>query len=107
MAASFALQRILLGWLLHSPAPTSLTPNLLVKGKNGRVLAHLYCPNRTLASASDATPRPFDVPWLVMDSRLAENTWQWRPATKLETILDEIAHHAQDHPDWLKISSTT
>jgi CDP-paratose 2-epimerase len=56
--------------------------------------------------ASDPTPRPFDVPWLVMDSRLAEKTWQWRPTVKLEAILEEIAQHAQDHPDWLKISST-
>ena len=56
--------------------------------------------------ASDPNPRPFDVPWLVMDSRLAEKNWQWRPTTKLEAILDEIAQHAQDHPDWLKISST-
>lgn len=55
--------------------------------------------------ASDPTPRPFDVPWLVMDSRLAQKTWQWRPTTKLEAILDEIARHAQDHPHWLKISS--
>ena len=55
--------------------------------------------------ASDLTPRPFDVPWLVMDSRLAQKTWGWRPTTKLETILDEIARHAQAHPDWLEISS--
>ncbi|PYI90366.1 MAG: CDP-tyvelose epimerase [Verrucomicrobia bacterium] len=55
--------------------------------------------------ASDPAPRPFDVPWLVMDSRLAEKTWSWRPATNLEAILDEIAQHAQAHPDWLEISS--
>src|ERR1700730_10503456 len=29
--------------------------------------------------ASDPESRPFDVPWLVMDSRLAEETWGWRP----------------------------
>jgi uncharacterized protein YciI len=40
-----------------------------------------------------------------MDSRLAEKAWQWRPATKLEATLDEIARHTQDHPDWLKVSS--
>src|ERR1700704_1200833 len=55
--------------------------------------------------ASEPTPRPFDVPWLVMDSRLAEQAWEWRPSIKLEAILEEIAQHAQDHPDWLKISS--
>ena len=55
--------------------------------------------------ASDPTPRPFDVPWLVMDSRLAEQSWDWQPSLKLETILDEIAQHAEAHPDWLEISS--
>jgi CDP-paratose 2-epimerase len=55
--------------------------------------------------ASDPAPRAFDVPWLVMDSRLAEKTWSWRPAIKLEAILDEIARHAQAHPDWLQIST--
>jgi CDP-paratose 2-epimerase len=55
--------------------------------------------------ASDPAPRAFDVPWLVMDSRLAEKIWDWRPGIKLETILEEIAQHAQTHPDWLEISS--
>jgi CDP-paratose 2-epimerase len=55
--------------------------------------------------ASDPTPRPFDVPWLVMDSRLAKQNWDWRPSLKLETILDEIAQHAEAHPHWLEISS--
>jgi CDP-paratose 2-epimerase len=55
--------------------------------------------------ASDTAPRPFDVPWLAMDSRLAEKAWDWRPKIKLETILDEIARHAQAHPHWLEISS--
>jgi CDP-paratose 2-epimerase len=77
--------------------------------ENAMSLAQLsrWCEARFGANgvASEATARPFDVPWLVMDSRLAENSWQWRPTTKLEAILDEIARHAQEHPDWLKISS--
>jgi CDP-paratose 2-epimerase len=55
--------------------------------------------------SSDPAPRPFDVPWLVLDSDLAKKTWAWQPATKLETILEEIAQHAEAHPDWLEISS--
>jgi CDP-paratose 2-epimerase len=55
--------------------------------------------------ASDSKPRPFDVPWLVMDSRLARNTWDWQPAIGLEEILQEIANHAEAHPDWLEISA--
>ena len=55
--------------------------------------------------ASNPEPRPFDVPWLVMDSRLAKKTWDWQPNASLETILDEIAHHSEAHPDWLTISA--
>jgi CDP-paratose 2-epimerase len=55
--------------------------------------------------SSDPTPRPFDVPWLVMDSDLVNKSWGWRPSTKLEAILEEIAQHAEAHPDWLEISS--
>ncbi len=55
--------------------------------------------------ASDAEPRPFDVPWLVMDSRLAEETWGWRPKMALEAILEEIAKHAEAHPNWLEVSA--
>jgi CDP-paratose 2-epimerase len=54
--------------------------------------------------ASDPTPRPFDVPWLVLDSRLAEKTWAWQPSIKLEAILEEIAQHAKEHPEWLETS---
>jgi CDP-paratose 2-epimerase len=54
---------------------------------------------------SDAKPRPFDVPWLVMDSQLARDTWGWQPALSLEEILQEIAQHAEGHPEWLDISA--
>jgi CDP-paratose 2-epimerase len=56
--------------------------------------------------AADTAPRAFDVPWLVMDSRLAAKTWGWRPVTNLERILEEIAQHAEAHPNWLDVSST-
>ena len=56
--------------------------------------------------ASDPKPRPFDLPWLVMDSRLARKTWDWQPAIGLEDILQEIADHAEAHPDWLEISAS-
>jgi len=56
------------------------------------------------AVASEATPRPFDIPWLVLDSALAAKTWNWSPKTSLPQVLDEIARHAEQHPDWLEIS---
>lgn len=55
--------------------------------------------------ASDPTPRAFDLPWVVMDCSRAQQIWNWQPATTLEAILDEIARHAEAHPDWLKISA--
>lgn len=54
--------------------------------------------------AHEPATRRFDIPWLIMDCSLAELTWKWRPQTQLNHILDEIACHAQQHPDWLDIS---
>jgi CDP-paratose 2-epimerase len=53
----------------------------------------------------DATPRPFDIPWMVLDSAKAARLWSWRPATKTPAILDEIAAHARAHPEWLDVSA--
>lgn len=52
----------------------------------------------------DARLRPFDIPWVVMDNRNAESDFGWRPAAGLPAILDEIAAHAEQHPDWLDLS---
>ena len=55
--------------------------------------------------ASDPKPRRFDVPWLVMDSQRARETWDWKPVTTLDEILNEIAEHAEAHPQWLSSTS--
>jgi len=55
--------------------------------------------------AADPAPRPFDLPWLVLDSTQAARLWKWKPATPLAAILDEIAAHAQTHPEWLDLSA--
>jgi len=49
----------------------------------------------------DANDRPFDVPWLVLDSNRVGQTWGWQPQTPLEAIWTEIAQHAEQNPDWL------
>jgi len=56
---------------------------------------------------SDKVPRPFDIPWIVLDSSRAERIWGWRMATPMEQILNEIAEHALAHPEWLDLSSDT
>jgi CDP-paratose 2-epimerase len=52
----------------------------------------------------DPSPRAYDVPWLVMDSRGALRDFAWKPQTSLEMILEGIASHAEQHPDWLERS---
>ena len=47
-------------------------------------------------------PRPFDVPWLVLDSSRAAAAWNWRPQIPLAEILTEIAEHAEANPGWLE-----
>jgi CDP-paratose 2-epimerase len=56
--------------------------------------------------ARDSTPRAFDLPWMVLDSTRAKREWDWTPSMKAGEILEEIAHHAQKHPDWLEISGS-
>jgi CDP-paratose 2-epimerase len=53
----------------------------------------------------DHRPRPFDVPWLVLDASQAQRQWNWQPQTSIQSLLEEIATHAETNPDWLEISS--
>jgi CDP-paratose 2-epimerase len=55
--------------------------------------------------ATDATPRPFDLPWVVLDYAKATRLWDWQPKTPVKAVLDEIAAHAQHHPEWLDLSA--
>lgn len=54
---------------------------------------------------STATSRPFDLPWVVLDHSLATESWDWEPATTVETILGEIADFAEKQPDWIAVSA--
>ncbi|HEY3742694.1 MAG TPA: NAD-dependent epimerase/dehydratase family protein [Bryobacteraceae bacterium] len=54
--------------------------------------------------ASDPKPRPYDIPWFVTDSRRVMEDFEWAPQWSLEQILDEIAEHAREHPQWLEWS---
>jgi CDP-paratose 2-epimerase len=53
--------------------------------------------------SKDERSRPFDIPWVVMDSAQAKSRWNWEPEMRLEIILDEIAKHADANPEWLEI----
>lgn len=47
--------------------------------------------------------RPFDIPWAILDSSVAEKTWDWKPEATLEMILGEIQEHAMENPAWLDL----
>jgi CDP-paratose 2-epimerase len=66
-----------------------------------------WCANRffALRVETEAQDRPFDIPWMVLDSALAEESWDWTPARDITSILEEIALHAEKTPEWLKISA--
>jgi len=66
-----------------------------------------WCDERFGGSKIEADPasRPFDIPWMVMDSSRAKLFWDWQPRTNLADILDEVARHAQEQKDWLDVSA--
>jgi CDP-paratose 2-epimerase len=49
----------------------------------------------------ESNDRPYDAPWIVLDTARAQNVWQWSVATPREAIFDEIATHAEKNPQWL------
>jgi CDP-paratose 2-epimerase len=57
------------------------------------------------AVVADGTPRPFDIPWIVLDHRKATTIWNWQAATSTREILEEIARHAEQNPGWLELSA--
>lgn len=52
----------------------------------------------------DGGDRAFDLPWVVLDSALAGQTWNWKPQITQQAILREILDHARSRPDWLALS---
>ena len=77
--------------------------------RNAMSLAQLsaWCADRfgPHAVARSLEERRFDVPWLVMDSGAAQRVFGWERETVLAEILEDIAVHAEQNPNWLDISS--
>lgn len=57
-----------------------------------------FGPHRPVADGSE---RPYDVAWLILDSSKALTETGWRPHINLYQILEEIAEHAANNPEWL------
>jgi CDP-paratose 2-epimerase len=100
---------VLLAQMKHRGNDQPRIANFSGGAKNSMSLAQLtdWCDARfgQHAVAGDAQPRPFDIPWMVLDSSLAEKAWSWSPKILLPQVLDEIAKHAEQNPGWLEISS--
>lgn len=62
-----------------------------------------WCADRFGPVPIEARPetRAYDVPWVILDASRAEEVWTWQPTTPLTDVLEEIAVHAEAHPDWL------
>lgn len=96
---------------IAEPAATSKPRLVNVSGgiASARSLRQLtsWCDDRfgRHGVASDPRPRPFDLPWVVLDSHLAQTVWGWHPATGVEGILEEIGLHAESNPEWLDLSA--
>jgi CDP-paratose 2-epimerase len=94
---------------LRRPGKTGRSMNVSGGTGNSMSLWQLtqWCARRFGAHhvGTEPTPRQFDVPWLVLDCQRAETEWNWRPGTNIESILEEIARHADQHPGWLDHSA--
>jgi CDP-paratose 2-epimerase len=66
-----------------------------------------WCDSRFGAHPVATKPekRPFDIPWIVLDSSKAHEKWNWAPTTLVNQILEEIAAHAEKNPAWLEVSA--
>jgi CDP-paratose 2-epimerase len=55
--------------------------------------------------AQHPEPRPYDLPWVVLDHELATSHWGWKPAISTAEVLDEIANFADTTTDWIALSA--
>jgi CDP-paratose 2-epimerase len=87
----------------HSTSPTIV--HISGGQDSARSLAQLsaWCASRFGPHTVDSslTDRPYDVPWAVLDHSLASSRFAWQPSRGACSIFEEIADHAERHPDWL------
>jgi CDP-paratose 2-epimerase len=103
------LGEVLLQQMESKPAPGEAITNFAGGNANSMSLRQLHdwCEPRFGKNAvqPEAAARPFDLPWVVLDSSLAERRFGWKPVTPLSAILDEIAQHAEQNPGWLDLTA--
>ncbi len=102
------LARLLAKQIAHPSRCTQRIANLGGGAGSAISLAQLsdWCAARFgahMVTPGDET-RPFDIPWVVLDATAAQKNWDWRPEISRDAVLEDIASHAEKHPDWLEIS---
>jgi CDP-paratose 2-epimerase len=94
---------------LQHPERAGKVVNVSGGVENSISLAQLskWCGSRFAPHKVENEPglRRYDVAWLVLDSSRAEQDWSWKPAIGIESVLEEIAQHAEKHPEWLELSN--
>jgi CDP-paratose 2-epimerase len=55
--------------------------------------------------ASSPEPRPYDLPWVVLDRQPCSQAWDWSPQISLKAVLEQIASFAEANPDWIALSA--
>jgi CDP-paratose 2-epimerase len=56
------------------------------------------------APTADRVDRPYDIPWVVMDNHDVGRDFGWKIETPAADLLEEIALHAENNPEWLERS---
>jgi TonB family protein len=57
LSVSMTLHILLLGWLVHSPAPIFVAPSSVVRGQSGSAVTHIYFGGDTGVSQEQPKPR--------------------------------------------------
>ncbi len=78
--------------------------NAMSLAQVSRFCATEFGPHEVVA---DGSPRPFDVPWVVLDSSRAAAAFDWKPRQSIHDILSAITAHHRQHPDWLDVSQAS
>lgn len=66
-----------------------------------------WCAQRfsQMSIGGDQAQHRYDLPWIVLDASVAQAAWNWQPKITNEQIFEEIAQHAEQHPEWLRMTS--
>lgn len=96
---------------MNGPSAACRVCNVSGGGDSAMSLAQLsaWCTERFGAREVGSVPevRQNDIPWLVLDSGKAKDAWDWAPQTPIGDVLEEIAAFADEHPEWLDLSTPT